>query len=103
MKKTCFAFCLFLAQAAHAEDCTQLGIENDYLQKMFCAELDEIIDADPISRGIGGDDDPDSDTDNLFEGLGIDAEVFKKAYRADPSATLELIERIRQAGGLLNQ
>lgn len=100
MKKYIFAICLAtLAQPVQAEDCADLGIDNAYLRELFCTELQEIIGHNSTTRSItDGSDTSDSSTDELWR----DIEVLKHAFRADPETTLELIERIRQAGGLVN-
>ncbi|MEM8631797.1 MAG: hypothetical protein AAGF74_11205 [Pseudomonadota bacterium] len=92
---------LLATQAASAQDaldgCEALGLTNAYTQAYFCAELDKITEADTPTRGIG-----DAEDETLPPGLS-DVDVIRDAYRADPRKTLELIKRIRNAGGLPEQ
>jgi len=76
--------------------CPDLGLDSVYLGQFFCDQFDQII-----SGGITRTIDPDSPA--LPEGRGtdwVDIELLQDAWRMDPRKTLELIARIRTAGGL---
>ena len=87
------------AQTADAETCEGFGIENRYLLDYFCRHAEEII--GERTRTIVP---PDlSDLPEGFEPELFDIPPLGDAYRVDPKKTLELIERIRSAGGLVLQ
>ena len=84
------------AQIGHAADCTDQGLSNKYLAEHFCAQLDSVKNADESARSI-----TDADVDNpQMPAEWANHEVLRDACRADPKKTLELIARIRKAGGL---
>lgn len=84
---------------AHADDCPDLGLPNAYLNAHFCAQLKTLSDADGgLTRSLN-DTTSDTGPDAEWRDIGI----IQDAYRADPRKTLELIERIRNAGGLREQ
>lgn len=85
-----------VAAPAHAEDCSELGLTNGYLTEHFCAQLRELA-GSGTTRGMQPDN-----NDTLADRFH-DLEIIQDAYRADPRKTLELIERIRNAGGLATQ
>ena len=79
------------AAAQDTESCGDLGLGDADLARQFCDE----------ARAITG-----GGTRNLF-GSGPDEppgwlkpELLREAYRVDPQKTLDLIDRIRNAGGL---
>ena len=85
--------------AALDEDCPDLGLDSTYLAQFFCGQIDRII-SDGTTRGMDIDD-PDAPA--LPEGPGtewVGIAPLQDAYRMDPRKTLELIDRIRTAGGL---
>ena len=85
-----------LAAPASADDCAIPGLSNGYLTTYFCGMFDAIV-AEGRSRTI------DPDDPEWPEGPGtewLEIELLREAYRVDPRKTLELIERIRTAGGL---
>lgn len=84
------------AGAARADDCPSLGLHSDYLTAYFCDQAARII-AEGTTRTI------DPEQQNPPEGPGFDwaeVELLRDAWRVDPKKTLELIQRIRTAGGL---
>lgn len=94
---TCVVF-LTLSGTAAVQACPSFGFETDYLSDFFCRQLDGI--AGPTTRTMGAGDPPAAP-------LGVerptpewlDLPAVSEAWRVDPAATLELIERIRAAGG----
>jgi hypothetical protein len=85
--------------AADQEDCPDLGLDSVWLSQFFCDQFGQII-ADGTSRSIDPDD-PDGPA--LPEGPGTSwasMEMLQDSWRMDPRKTLELIDRIRTAGGL---
>jgi hypothetical protein len=87
------------ATIARADTCPDLGLDSAYLTQFFCDQFAEII-ADGTTRSIDPDD---PDGPDLPEGPGtgwVAEEMLQEAWRMDPRKTLELIDRIRTAGGL---
>lgn len=84
--------------AAPAAECPDLGVANAYLAQMFCDQLNGIVATEPATRGVtdGNDQEPEAAEMPPWAGFPL----LKDAYRADPQATLELIARIKNAGGL---
>ncbi len=86
---------VFLATASAAQACPSFGLETEYLSEFFCRELGDL--AGPTTRNMGTAtsraDDPQPAPD------WMELPVISEAWRVDPAATLELIERIRAAGG----
>lgn len=99
MTRRILSLALVLATAAGsagADDCPQLGLESGYLTAYFCGQFARIV-ADGTTRTI------DPEQQNPPEGPGYDwaeIELLREAWRVDPKKTLELIQRIRTAGGL---
>ena len=95
-----YAFAIFLlagvAAPAHAEDCSELGLTNGYLTEHFCSQLRDLA-------GSGATRSMAPSADDTLADQFHDLEIIQEAYRADPRKTLELIERIRNAGGLVDQ
>lgn len=78
-------------------DCAALGLENEYLAQLFCSELEALAGLSAPTRSITQDGNPDADSPvSEWDAIGL----IQDAYRADPRKTLELIERIKGAGGL---
>jgi len=78
-------------------ECAALGLRNSYLTQLFCSQLRELGAGNGPSRSIVQEGNPDQDSPVADWGaIG----VIQDAYRADPRKTLELIERIKGAGGL---
>ncbi len=73
---------------------TDLGLTSSYLTAMFCEQAQTIID-DGTTRTIGEPDWPEGPGTEWLENPAL-----REAYRVDPRKTLELIQRIRIAGGL---
>lgn len=84
------------ATAASASDCAELDLTSEGLTQYFCDALKDIGDAPERTRsaGSGGQ----SEADPLPDWAEV--EIIKEAYRADPRKTLDLIKRIKNAGGL---
>ena len=80
-----------------AGECDVLGVAEPELAASLCTELQALGAASGTGRGFGTDDGED-DGPALQEWAGID--LIQDAYRADPRKTLELIRRIKNAGGL---
>lgn len=88
---------LLTAPAASAQDCPDLGLENAFLTEHFCAQLLDILPGTGTTRSITQEGNPDLSDDAEW----ADFPLIQDAYRADPRKTLELIERIKGAGGLV--
>jgi len=101
MKKTLAILAVLAsASAVQADECAGLGLENAYLQEHFCAQLKSLSQPGGVTRSMGNSGETStSDPEADWAGIGI----LREAYRADPRKTLELIERIRNAGGLPDQ
>jgi len=82
--------------------CPDFGLNDSALQQLFCAQLNGILRQTGSDRSSGSDIDlpPKSELDNApwrrLDGLN-------RAFERDPKKTLELIDRIRSAGGLDSQ
>ncbi|WP_347313420.1 hypothetical protein [Defluviimonas sp. SAOS-178_SWC] len=83
---------------AGAEECAELGLRSGYLSALFCAELDALVQGGVTARGVGDDSAAGPDAPGLPD--WPDIAILQDAYRADPRKTLELIRRIKDAGGL---
>ena len=84
--------------AAQADDCAALGLSDPGISELFCAELKALGAGAGTARGIarsetGGDERPALDE-------WSDVVLIQDAYRQDPRKTLDLIRRIKDAGGL---
>ncbi len=99
---TATSLLLACSHAATAnEDCAELGLPSDFLTKFYCKELHAIIEENGGTRGYG--ETTSSPTDPVESGPLGNIKALKEAYRADPSKTLELIKRIKSAGGLTEE
>lgn len=91
------------AAAATETTCPDLGVENAFLADHFCAQLQAIVpqdgDATGITRSITQEGNPDLPDDQNWANFPL----IEDAYRADPRKTLELIARIKGAGGLATE
>ena len=86
---------LALAPAALADDdCPDLGFETEWLNAFYCARLRSLAEgpAVPPDRSVGV---PDDEAAELIDGVPL----VREAFHADPRSTLDLIDRIRAAGG----
>lgn len=84
------------AHAARAEDCAALGLPSEFLAEYFCDRFEEIVESGATRTILPDDQDlPDGPE---YEWLQQD--LLREAWRVDPKKTLELIQRIRLAGGL---
>ncbi|MEO0991566.1 MAG: hypothetical protein AAFX00_11510 [Pseudomonadota bacterium] len=81
-----------LAQSAE-DDCAVLGLGTSFLGGHFCAELRDL--AEPGGTRSAQDPNVEELPPELME-----IELIQEAYRADPRKTLDLIKRIKSAGGL---
>ena len=79
-----------------ASDCPDFGLQDE-ARVAFCTEFQELLYApyNPDSKR-GNEDQNRREFEKI---LGSDP-LWGEVYRSDPKKTLELIERIRQAGGL---
>ena len=81
-------------------DCPDLGLDNAFLSDHFCAQLQAILpqegEATGTTRSITQEGNPDLPQDQDWANFPL----IQDAFRADPRKTLELIERIKGAGGL---
>lgn len=87
--------------ASANSDCIELGLPSDFLTKFYCKELQAIIDENGGTRSYG--ETTSSPNDPIADGPWANIKSLKEAYRADPSKTLELIKRIKSAGGLTEE
>ena len=82
-----------------AEDveCSVLKVPNPYLNAQFCSRLKALGDnrVVPPTRGV-------TQIDPETEKLVSEVPIIQEAFEADPAKALELIKRIRKAGGLTN-
>ncbi|MEM9477377.1 MAG: hypothetical protein AAGA71_18965 [Pseudomonadota bacterium] len=85
-----------VAAPVQAENCAELGLTNGYLTEHFCDQLRELA-GSGTTRSMAPKD------DGALAEQFQDIEIIQDAFRADPRKTLELIERIRNAGGLVTQ
>jgi len=85
---------LFLASTAGAQACPSFGLETAYLSEFFCREFGEVSGPATRNMGTGSGEQAENAPPEW-----IDLPVVSEAWRVDPAATLELIERIRAAGG----
>ncbi len=92
------AFCVACASGASAQDleCPDLGVENEFLASHFCAQLQALVPGTGTTRSITQEGNPDLPDGQEW----ADFPLIQDAYRADPRKTLDLIERIKGAGGL---
>lgn len=97
-KKIVIAALTLAATSTQAHPNCDLKMESDYLTTYFCSELAEI--AGPGTKLRSMTDETDQSDDGLDP---MFAQIFsiQEAYRTDPRKTLELIERIKNAGGIL--
>ncbi len=80
------------------DGCGELGLESAALAEEFCEELREIARPPGNTRTLDWTDPDGGETGELTGPTGIT--VIDRAYRTDPRKTLELIQRIKSAGGL---
>lgn len=94
---TVLVICLATPSVAE-EVCPALGFQSTYLNDLYCQRLKEIAEEAPDAptRSV---DMLDDETRRILDGAGL----MRDAYHADPKKTLELIKRIREAGGLTTQ
>lgn len=94
------AMVLLGTSPAHADEDCELKMESAYLTEYFCSAFQDISDTKPKTRSMTDETDSSDDgLDPIFAQVGI----IKEAYRTDPRKTLELIERIKSAGGAIPQ
>lgn len=97
---------MLMAMAHGAQACPRFGLETAYLSEFFCREFDALAGQpapapsdEPVTRTI---EPHQGDGPGPLPGLGPDwmaLPTVSEAWRVDPAATLQLIERIRAAGG----
>lgn len=90
---------MLMAGAAIAQEdgCIDFGFDNAYLQAHFCKELRRLGENGLGTRSAVSGDDSTQQAGDIPPWAELP--VLQDAYRADPSATLELIQRIKSAGG----
>ncbi len=91
---TIVALCCTAGSVA-AEDCPGFGFGNAYLDTHFCGQFADII--GPVTRSITNDEPGSPPADMPAEWWGLP--MVQDAHRVDPAKTLQLIQRIRDAGG----
>jgi hypothetical protein len=91
-------FTIAAGGASAAAPCGNLGLQNAYLTQFYCAQLTDLADRPPVTRGLQDGSQPDEDA--TAPAPWGEIPIIRDAYRADPRKTLALIERIRNAGGL---
>ncbi len=78
------------------DGCRDLGLENEALMEEICGELRGIAKPPGATRTLKWNA-PETETDPTGPTGYL---IIDKAYRTDPRKTLELIERIKSAGGM---
>lgn len=102
MDKLALAFLIASATSAAAfEDCPDLGLDSAYMTQFFCDQALGITAQTGSDRSSWPDDlpPPDDADGQPWRRFGL----LDEAYRVDPRKTLELIDRIKSAGGLVDQ
>ena len=90
------AACQVLGTTAFASDCPNFGVEQKQ-QIHFCSEFLELLYApyEPDQNRETG-----RDQSEAVEDVINSDSLWGEIYRADPAKTLDLIKRIKDAGGL---
>lgn len=83
---------------ASSETCEGLRLASSYLTQHFCKQLNDIRKNGQPTRGVTNGNEIVSTGPALPD--WPDVTILQDAYRADPRKTLELIRRIKDAGGL---
>ena len=95
MRRLLFMASLCAGAPAFAEDCPSFALDSTYLHGFFCGQLDQII--GPKTRQLPPTN-PITTAEDVDEAwLSIPA--IRDAYRVDPGRTLDMIQRIKAAGG----
>jgi hypothetical protein len=92
---------IIAAGELQASECDALGVAEPELAAGLCAELRALGGTSETGRGFGTTTPNEDDRPGLEEWADID--LIQDAYRADPRKTLELIRRIKDAGGLATE
>lgn len=79
-----------------ASTCPDFGIGDTAERDSVCAELNDILIAPYNAERAGDRSDEGSDLNEILRSFG----ELSEAYRSDPVRTLDLIKRIKAAGGL---
>ena len=89
---------LAATQAVAGEDCPDLGLSSEYLDRYFCEQFQGIMNQTGQDRSTWPEGEaPPEDLDTApWRSIGL----LEDAYARDPKKTLALIERIKAAGGL---
>ena len=95
MRQLLIGFSLCFATPLAAEDCPTFALDSVYLNGFFCGQLEEIT--GPKTRTIEPTNPITTEDGQFDEWLSIG--VIADAYRVDPARTLEMIQRIKDAGG----
>ena len=74
--------------------CPDFGFSSAYLNDFFCSQLDELSQGEPTvpTRNVVVPDDAEQQFIDEFQ-------IVQEAFQADPRSTLDLLNRIRSAGG----
>lgn len=83
---------------ASSETCEGLGLASSYLTQHFCKQLNDLSKSGEPTRSVTSGDEIVRTGPVLPD--WPDVTILQDAYRADPRKTLELIRRIKEAGGL---
>ncbi len=92
---------ILAAGNAQASECDVLGVTEPELAASLCAELKALGDGTETGRSFGTTKNEEETGPALQEWADLD--LIQDAYRADPRKTLELIRRIKDAGGLATE
>ena len=78
--------------------CPDFGFSSEYLNEFFCDQLDTLTDPanEPPTRTVVV---PDAETQAIIDQFGL----VEEAFQADPRSTLDLLARIRSAGGTTSE
>jgi hypothetical protein len=80
------------------DGCGELGLESAAQAEEFCEELRAIARPPGTTRNLDWNNPADGEAGEAAGPTGIT--IIDRAYRTDPRKTLELIQRIKSAGGL---
>lgn len=95
MAIVCAAVLAGIGTPGQSSDCPELNLPADS-QQTYCEQFRELL-YGPFRSGSDRDANPPGKT---IESILTSDPLWGEVYRADPKKTLELIARIRDAGGL---
>ena len=102
MVRPILVLAMLMAMAHGAQACPRFGLQTEYLSEFFCRELDALSttqDAPRIRTITPDSPNVEASPDPALGPDWMALPAVSEAWRGDPAATLELIERIRAAGG----